>query len=102
MIVRMKKKSEGMNVLMVENVIRFFQKKGFDVQVRDKHGDVLIAIIGPMAEEVSHLEIKRLAGIKSIEANDLFIALHTEFEEAWRYLRSIDGHEKESAYSQQA
>jgi hypothetical protein len=88
----------------VEAAIIFFQRKGFTVQVRGgiNVGQILIAVQGEGAENIDHLEIRRLAGVEDIGNNDIFIGLHKQFEEAWRYLAAVDRCERGVCHLQQA
>jgi len=61
------------NILMVEHVIRSFQKGGFDVLVKNGDGKVVIAAIG--SGNINSVAVERLSGVKTIhEKNDLFVS----------------------------
>ena len=87
MIVVMKPQA---NILMVENVIKSFQKGGFDVLVKNGDGKVVIAAIG--SGNVGHVALGQLAGIERIhEKNDLFVSTNGEgFVEAHEFLKKWD------------
>ena len=86
MIIRMTKQA---NILMVEHVATTFQKRGFDVHIKNGQGSFVIAVLGPGSDQIDFLTTRSLAGIDKIEkSNDLFNSRHQEFLEAWEFFRS--------------
>ncbi len=86
MIIRMTKQA---NILMAEHIATTFQKKGFDVHVKNGDGRFVIAVLGQGADQIDYLATRSLAGIDRIEKNnDLFFSHHQEFLEAWQFFAS--------------
>lgn len=90
MIVTMKPKGKGSNVLMVENAIAFLTRRGADVQVCD-NGELLIAALGSDASFIDPLRVRELGGVADVDtSNAIFLQRHQEFTEAHQYLTSIN------------